>query len=78
MKRWQWVVLIQATALMIGIVMPVTPSKTGSDWSMAELVFAEPSYVQEVLVYFVLTNLLVLVVGTALFVAVRRDEGRGN
>ena len=78
MKRWEWVLLSQATALMIAVVMPVTPSKTGSDWSMAELLFPEPSYVQEVLVYFVITNLIFVLFGVGLFVWVRLQRGKAE
>ena len=74
MKRREWVLLSQGVALMIAMVMPVTPSKTGSEWSMAELVFREPSYVQEVAVYFVLTNLLFLVTAAIVLAWVRLRE----
>lgn len=68
MSRVQLVGLSQVVALLIALVMPVTPSRTGSDWSLARAFFADPSYVHEVLVYFVLTNLLMGLL--ALFVLV--------
>lgn len=38
--------------------MPITPSKTGGDFSPADWFFHDPSYLQEVLVYFVAGNLV--------------------
>lgn len=74
MKRWEWALLTEGVAVMIAMVMPVTPSKTGSDWSLAEIVYSEPTYLQEVFVYFVFTNLLVLIVGAAVVLWVRLQE----
>lgn len=65
------VLLTEATALLIALVMPVTPSRTGSTWSLAELVWPEPSYAQEVAVYFLATNALILVIGGIAWVAYR-------
>jgi hypothetical protein len=62
------VLLTEATALLIALVMPVTPSRTGSTWSLAELVWPEPSYLQEVAVYFLATNALILLIGGAAWV----------
>lgn len=76
MKRWEWLLLIEGVAVMIAMVMPVTPSKTGSDWSLAELVYSESTYLQEVFVNFVFTNLLILVVGAAVILWVRLQEKR--
>jgi len=78
MKPWKWLFLSQATALMIAMVRPVTPSRTGSDWSMAELLFPHPSYLQEVLVYFVLTNLILVLLGAGVLVWVRLEGGTGE
>jgi hypothetical protein len=76
--RWKLLVLVEVAALGIAMVMPVTPSKTGSRWIPAELVFADPSYGQEVLVYFVLANIVFGVFAAALVTMVRLEEGRGN
>lgn len=60
-KRWSvWkvVLLIEWVCVLIGLAMPITPSKTGSDFSMADLLFDDPHYLQEVVVYFALGNLL--------------------
>ncbi|MEZ5584778.1 MAG: hypothetical protein R3F37_20220 [Candidatus Competibacteraceae bacterium] len=60
---WHGLLLAEVIALIIGLVMPITPSKTGSSRGLAHLVFPDPSYWQEVLVYFLLTNLLLLMLG---------------
>ena len=67
---------MEAVALAIALIRPVTPSRTGSDRSVAELVFADASYAQEVVVYFVAANLLMLVVGAVFFLAARLRGGR--
>lgn len=48
---------------MIALLMPITPSKTGSKRSLADLLIPDPTYLQEVLVYFLLTNILLLIIG---------------
>ena len=58
----QVILLLEFMALLIGLAMPVTPSKTGSDASLAEWFFDEPGYLQEVFVYFVFTNILLGVI----------------
>lgn len=78
MSRAQLLGLSQFVALLIALVMPVTPSRTGSDWSPAEAFFADPSYVQEVLVYFGFTNLLMGVLALVVVVLARRQERRGG
>lgn len=62
---------VQAIALLIGIAMPVTPSKTGSTWSPAHLFRDDPSYLLEVAVYFVMTNLLILMIGLVVWIVTR-------
>lgn len=54
---------VEAIALLIGLAMPITPSKTGSTWSPAQLFWPDPSYIAEVAVYFVMTNVLILALG---------------
>jgi len=66
------VILVEAAALLIGLAMPLTPSKTGSTWSLAHFFTTNPSYLTEVFVYFVFTNLLLLVFGSVLWM--RRER----
>ena len=68
------VLAIEGTALLIALVTPVTPSKTGSTWSPADFFFADPSYLQEVLASFVVVNLMIGALGLVAWIAVRRDR----
>lgn len=52
--------LVESAALFIGIAMALTPSKTGSAYSLADHFFDNPSFLQEVTTYFLLTNIGVL------------------
>ncbi len=60
---WHGLLLSQCVALVIGLAMPITPNKSGSDFSMADPFFENPTYLQEVLVYYIMTNLLLAVLG---------------
>lgn len=75
------ILLLEFIALGIGLAMPITPSKTGGDFSFADFFFDDPTYLQEVLVYFVLTNLILGVLGLVALVVLsverrRRDARR--
>lgn len=70
------VFLVEFVALLIGLAMPITPSKTGGDFSFADWFFEDPSYLQEVLVYFVMTNLLIGILGLVAFVIYRVQNRR--
>ena len=68
-KDWAAAVfLVEAAALMIALLMPITPSKTGSTWSPADFFWEEPSYLQEVAVGFVTMNLLIAVIGLGFWI----------
>ena len=60
---WHGLFLAEGAALMIGLVSPITPSRTGSDRGIAHFFFAEPSYLEEAFVSFVSVNLLLVVIG---------------
>ena len=49
---------IETISIGIAIFMPITPSKTGSTWSPASLFTENPSYLQDVAAWFVMTNFL--------------------
>jgi hypothetical protein len=78
LTKWKIVLLLEFMALLIGMAMPITPSKTGSDFSLAEWFFQAPNYAQEVLVYFVLTNAVMVVLGFIAWVSVRADRRKGR
>jgi hypothetical protein len=62
---WHGLLLAESAAIMIGLVSPLTPSRTGSDRGIAHYFFAEPGYLQEVFVSFFSVNLLLVVIGVA-------------
>ena len=68
---WHGLLLAEGAALMIGLLMPITPSKTGSTRGLAHLLAPEPSYLQQVLVYFVVTNILLLIIGAIIWLWVK-------
>lgn len=70
------VFLLEFLALLIGLAMPITPSKTGGDFSFADWFFEDPSYLQEVLVYFVATNLLIGILVLIAYVMVKVENRR--
>ncbi len=67
---------VEAIALLIGLAMPITPSKTGSTWSPAELLTPDPSYLTEVAVYFLMTNVLLFTFGLAVWISGRIRQSR--
>ena len=69
------VILAEAAALMIALVTPITPSKTGGPaWTPADMFSTDPSYLEEVAASFVLVNVLIAVIGLVAWVAVRRGS----
>jgi hypothetical protein len=54
---------VEAIAVGTAVAMPLTPTKTGSTWSPAELFWPDPSYLQKVFVGFVLANILLFALG---------------
>jgi hypothetical protein len=71
---WQVFLLIEFAVLLIALLMPVTPSKTGSDWTPAALFFPDPNYWQEVLVYFAFTNIMVGILAVVVMLWWRRQS----
>ncbi len=74
MTRWQIALLVESAALAIALLMPVTPSKTGSETGLADYLVENPTYLEEALVYFALTNILLGVLGVVLWLLVRYDK----
>lgn len=52
------IAVAELLALCLGLVMPISPSKTGSSINLAQWLIEEPSYLQQVLVFFLLTNVV--------------------
>ena len=70
--------LTESAAVMIALVSPLTPSKTGSDRSPAELFWQEPSYAQEAIVAFVGVNALLILIGLIAWIAVKMKSTAGS
>lgn len=75
---WKSFLIVEWIALLIGLAMPITPSKTGGDFSFADLFFEDPNYFQEVVVNFLLANLLLGVLALMVVIVIRRDKRSGK
>jgi len=75
---WRLVIILEWIALLIGLAMPITPSKTGGDFSLADWFFDDPHYLQEVLVYFLLTNLFIGVLALIALGIIWTEKRRGT
>ncbi len=75
---WHGILLAEAVAVLIGLVSPLTPSKSGSRRdAMSELFFANPTYAEKFLVHFAATNALILIlalIGTLYVLRQRRSD----
>ncbi len=68
------VLVTQSIALGIAVVMPLTPTKTGSTWSPAHFFSTDPTYLEKVGASFVLVNVLLLVLGLVAWVISTRGR----
>ena len=59
--RWKIFFLIEIILLLISMMMPITPSKTGSRTKLAEWFINNPSYFEEVFFYFLFENIIVII-----------------
>ncbi len=59
-SAWKIVLLFEALALMIALILPFSPSKTGSDTELADHLLADPTYAEKVALYFALLNVVLL------------------
>lgn len=70
------VVTVEAISVGIALVMPITPSKTGSSWSPAHLFTPNPTYLEQVAASFVAVNLIFVGLGMLVWLVSRRDRTR--
>ena len=68
---WHGLLLAEGAALMIALLMPITPSKIGSGRGIAHHLIPDPSYLEQVFLYFLLTNLLILIIGAIMWMWVK-------
>ena len=76
MSRVRLVVMAEAVAAMIALIMPVTPSRSTGDWDLGRLLFAEPTYLQSAAACFVAPNLLIGLVWGGFRLVAREGGGR--
>jgi len=66
--------VLEVVSLVIGLVMPISPSKTGAGtgWSPARLITPEPSYLESAAGWFAVTNIVFMLAGLMIYLAVVR------
>jgi hypothetical protein len=70
--RWKLALVIESIPVMIGLVMPITPSKTGSKFSPAAWLFGEASYWMDALIWIVITNIMLGILLVIALIMVRK------
>lgn len=65
------VLAVEAFALLVALVTPITPSKTGSTWTPGEFFSTDPSYVIDVAASFLMVNGLLFAIGLAVWITSR-------
>jgi hypothetical protein len=76
--RWQIFFLIEIIVLFISLIMPITPSKTGSTTKLAEWFIKDPSYLEEVFFYFVFGNVIVIIIAVVYLIYSRITKKQGT
>jgi hypothetical protein len=69
--RAKGVLAVEAFALLVALVTPITPSKTGSTWTPGEFFSTDPSYVVDVAASFLMVNCLLFAIGLAVWITSR-------
>ncbi|MBA7547131.1 hypothetical protein ES705_39533 [subsurface metagenome] len=70
-NRWQIFFLIEIILLIISMIMPITPSKTGSSTKLADWFIKNPSYLEEVFFYLVFGNVIVIILAVVFLIWLR-------
>jgi hypothetical protein len=70
-SRWQIFFLIEIILLFISLIMPITPSKTGSSTQLADWFIQNPSYFEEVLFYLIFGNVIVIILAVVFLIWLR-------
>ena len=69
--RLKGLLVLESIAMAIALASPLTPSKTGSNWSPAELFTADPNYIEKVFASFVTLNGIIAVLGLVVWLTTR-------
>jgi len=73
-KVWQAFLGIQAVLLALGLIMPITPLKTGGRANAASLFFENPGYLHEALVWYLFYNVVVALIAVIVVIWARRSK----
>ena len=71
-EKLQVLLLVESIALVIALIVPITPSKTGGNTRLGKYFFDEPTYLHEVAVNLVMLNLILAVLALVFAVYVSR------
>jgi hypothetical protein len=71
-------VLAEAVALAIALITPITPTRTGSTWSAAELFSANPGYLEKVAANFVMVNGIMGVLALVVWILWSRSSSKSG
>ena len=63
--------MIEIILIFISMIMPITPSKTGSSTKLADWFIKNPSYFEEVLFYLIFINVIVIILAVVILTWVR-------
>ena len=69
--RLTGLLVLEGIAVAIALAAPVTPSKTGSTWSPAELFTGDPNYIEKVFASFVTVNVIIAVLGLVVWLTTK-------
>ena len=76
--RWKIFFLIEMILLLIAMVMPITPSKTGSSTNLADRFIENPSYFEEVFFYLIFGNVIAIILAVAFVIWLRITKKQGK
>ena len=74
---WKIFFLVEGCLLAIALILPVTPSKTGSDKSLAEYFLEDPSYLEQVLFSLIFINAIVVFLAVIVIIILRVKKQKG-
>ena len=70
--------VVELFALAVALVTPITPSKTDSTWTPAQLFSPDSPYLEEVAASFLLVNALLLSIGLVVWITSRFSKSGKN
>jgi hypothetical protein len=77
-NRWKIFFLLEIILLIISMIMPITPGKTGSSTKLADWFIKNPSYFEEVFFYLVFGNMIVIILAVVFLIWLRITKKPGT